>query len=87
MNVIGNSENSAENSVIKVESTVSTTLTTTTTTTISQQKENINENEIKSAAASALAAAAVKAKHLSIIEEKKIKSAVAQLVETQLKKL
>ena len=36
---------------------------------------------------SALAAAAVKAKHLSIIEEKKIKSAVAQLVETQLKKL
>ena len=34
-----------------------------------------------------MAAAAVKAKHLSIIEEKKIKSAVAQLVETQLKKL
>jgi len=34
-----------------------------------------------------LAAAAVKAKHLSIIEKKKIKSAVAQLVETQLKKL
>ncbi len=77
----------SENSVIKVESTVLTTLTTTTTTTISQQKENINENEIKSAAASVLAAAAVSAENLSLIEEKKIKSAVAHLVETQLKKL
>ncbi len=47
----------------------------------------INENEVKAAAAAALAAAAVKAKHLANIEEKKIKSSVAQLVETQLKKL
>ncbi len=47
----------------------------------------INENEIKTAAAAALAAAAVKARHLANIEEKKIKSSVAQLVETQLKKL
>jgi SWI/SNF related-matrix-associated actin-dependent regulator of chromatin subfamily C len=79
--------NESENSVIKVESTTTTTTTTTTTISSQQKDNNVNENEIKSAAASALAAAAVKAKHLSIIEEKKIKSAVAQLVETQLKKL
>ena len=81
---------SADN-MVKIESSVSTTSTTTVTITSTSQTNlkdnNINENEIKSAAASALAAAAVKAKHLSIIEEKKIKSAVAQLVETQLKKL
>ncbi|CAF0791393.1 unnamed protein product [Didymodactylos carnosus] len=47
----------------------------------------INEKEIKSAAAAALAAAAVKAKYLASIEERKIKSAVAQVVEMQIKKL
>ncbi|CAI8054691.1 SWI/SNF complex subunit SMARCC2 [Geodia barretti] len=45
------------------------------------------ENSVQSAAASALAAAAVKAKHLALVEERKIKSLVALLVETQMKKL
>ncbi|XP_049884800.1 SWI/SNF complex subunit SMARCC2 isoform X2 [Pectinophora gossypiella] len=43
--------------------------------------------KLQSAAASALAAAAVKAKHLAGVEERKIKSLVALLVETQMKKL
>ncbi|PFX30455.1 SWI/SNF complex subunit SMARCC2 [Stylophora pistillata] len=47
----------------------------------------INEENIAKAAASALAAAAVKAKHLAQVEERKIKSLVALLVETQMKKL
>lgn len=42
---------------------------------------------MQSAAAAALAAAAVKAKHLAAVEERKIKSLVALLVETQMKKL
>ncbi|ETN68737.1 SWIRM domain protein [Necator americanus] len=42
---------------------------------------------VQAAAAAALAAAAVKAKHLATIEERRIKSLVAQLVETQMKKL
>lgn len=46
-----------------------------------------NEANIQSAAAAALAAAAVKAKHLAAVEERKIKSLVALLVETQMKKL
>ncbi|CAF4355853.1 unnamed protein product, partial [Rotaria socialis] len=46
-----------------------------------------NERDIKTAAAGALAAAAVKAKYLASIEERKIKSAVAQVVEMQIKKL
>lgn len=45
------------------------------------------EDNIQTAAASALAAAAVKAKHLAAVEERKIKSLVALLVETQMKKL
>lgn len=45
------------------------------------------EGDINTAAASALAAAAVKAKHLATVEERKIKSLVALLVETQMKKL
>jgi len=53
----------------------------------SEKKSEMSEKEIKSAAASALAAAAVKAKHLASIEERKIKSAVAQVVEMQIKKL
>ncbi|XP_070174621.1 SWI/SNF complex subunit SMARCC2-like isoform X2 [Littorina saxatilis] len=42
---------------------------------------------IATAAAAALSAAAVKAKHLAAVEERKIKSLVALLVETQMKKL
>ncbi|XP_018334156.1 SWI/SNF complex subunit SMARCC2 isoform X2 [Agrilus planipennis] len=47
----------------------------------------IKDAEMQSAAAAALAAAAVKAKHLAAVEERKIKSLVALLVETQMKKL
>ncbi|XP_074652701.1 SWI/SNF complex subunit SMARCC2-like [Tubulanus polymorphus] len=47
----------------------------------------IDEAAISTAAASALAAAAVKAKHLAAVEERKIRSLVAMLVETQMKKL
>ncbi|CAB3397405.1 unnamed protein product [Caenorhabditis bovis] len=49
-------------------------------------KEAISAN-VQAASAAALAAAAVKAKHLAQIEERRIKSLVAQLVETQMKKL
>lgn len=47
----------------------------------------IKDGQMQSAAAAALAAAAVKAKHLAAVEERKIKSLVALLVETQMKKL
>ena len=43
--------------------------------------------QLQSAASAALSAAAVKAKHLAAVEERKIKSLVALLVETQMKKL
>lgn len=46
-----------------------------------------NEQNLSSAAACALGAAAVKAKHLAAIEERKIKSLVSVLIDTQLKKL
>ncbi|XP_019875838.1 SWI/SNF complex subunit SMARCC2 isoform X2 [Aethina tumida] len=49
--------------------------------------KGIKESDMQSAAAAALAAAAVKAKHLAAVEERKIKSLVALLVETQMKKL
>ncbi|XP_062867966.1 SWI/SNF complex subunit SMARCC1b [Trichomycterus rosablanca] len=45
------------------------------------------EANIATAAAAALASAATKAKHLAAVEERKIKSLVALLVETQMKKL
>uniref|UniRef100_A0AAY4B482 SWI/SNF related, matrix associated, actin dependent regulator of chromatin, subfamily c, member 1b n=1 Tax=Denticeps clupeoides TaxID=299321 RepID=A0AAY4B482_9TELE len=45
------------------------------------------EANISTAAAAALASAATKAKHLAAVEERKIKSLVALLVETQMKKL
>uniref|UniRef100_A0A8C5ME20 SWI/SNF related BAF chromatin remodeling complex subunit C2 n=1 Tax=Leptobrachium leishanense TaxID=445787 RepID=A0A8C5ME20_9ANUR len=48
---------------------------------------DIGEGNLSTAAAAALAAAAVKAKHLAAVEERKIKSLVALLVETQMKKL
>ncbi|CAH2054423.1 unnamed protein product, partial [Iphiclides podalirius] len=49
--------------------------------------EGAVEAGVAAAAAAALAAAAVKAKHLAGVEERKIKSLVALLVETQMKKL
>ena len=45
------------------------------------------EGNTQTAGAAALAGAAVKARHLANIEERKIKSLVALLVETQMKKL
>ncbi|KAF7712004.1 hypothetical protein HF521_001015 [Silurus meridionalis] len=50
-------------------------------------EKDVGEGNLATAAASALAAAAVKAKHLAAVEERKIKSLVALLVETQMKKL
>nr|XP_023013071.1 SWI/SNF complex subunit SMARCC2 [Leptinotarsa decemlineata] len=53
----------------------------------SKGEKAMKDSEMQSAAAAALAAAAVKAKHLAAVEERKIKSLVALLVETQMKKL
>lgn len=47
----------------------------------------VNESQLSTAAAAAIGAAAVKAKHLAALEERRIKSLVAFLVETQMKKL
>ncbi|UJR08111.1 hypothetical protein I4U23_012388 [Adineta vaga] len=80
------------------ESTTTTTAPSSSTipkptTNIDQQDPRkllaaeINEKDIKAAAASALAAASVKAKYIASIEERKIKSLVAQVVEMQIKKL
>ncbi|RWS07661.1 SWI/SNF complex subunit SMARCC2-like protein [Dinothrombium tinctorium] len=56
--------------------------------TIDPEREKlIKEAQLSTAAAAALGAAAVKAKHLAAVEERKIKSLVALLVETQMKKL
>lgn len=52
-----------------------------------KERNLIKESQISVAAAAALGSAAVKAKHLAAVEEKKIKSLVALLVETQMKKL
>ncbi|XP_066595586.1 SWI/SNF complex subunit SMARCC2-like isoform X2 [Prorops nasuta] len=52
-----------------------------------KDKQVVRDAQLQSAAAAALAAAAVKAKHLAAVEERKIKSLVALLVETQMKKL
>lgn len=51
------------------------------------QDRLIKDSQLQSAASAALASAAVKAKHLAAVEERKIKSLVALLVETQMKKL
>lgn len=67
--------------------TLTQTTSTVTSSTPAQNQNTISELELKNAAASALAAAAVKARQLALTEEKKIKSAVSLLVETQLKKL
>jgi SWI/SNF related-matrix-associated actin-dependent regulator of chromatin subfamily C len=47
----------------------------------------IEEGNIQTAAAAALGAAAVKSKHLAAAEEKSIKSLIALLIETQMKKM
>ena len=54
---------------------------------MSEKERLANEAQLSTAAAAALGAAAVKAKHLAAVEERKIKSLVAFLVETQMKKL
>lgn len=57
-------------------------------TQVDPEKEKvIKDAQLSTAAAAALGAAAVKAKHLAAVEERKIKSLVALLVETQMKKL
>ncbi|XP_045897699.1 SWI/SNF complex subunit SMARCC1-like [Micropterus dolomieu] len=50
-------------------------------------EQDLVEGSVTTAAAAALASAATKAKHLAAVEERKIKSLVALLVETQMKKL
>ncbi|CAL1277889.1 unnamed protein product [Larinioides sclopetarius] len=52
-----------------------------------EQDRVLKDAQLSTAAAAALGAAAVKAKHLAAVEERKIKSLVALLVETQMKKL
>lgn len=52
-----------------------------------EARKLFNEADLQRAASAALASAAVKAKHMSALEERKIKSLVALLVETQMKKL
>ncbi|XP_010622871.1 SWI/SNF complex subunit SMARCC1 [Fukomys damarensis] len=56
-------------------------------TTKKKVEHEISEGNVATAAAAALASAATKAKHLAAVEERKIKSLVALLVETQMKKL
>ncbi len=51
------------------------------------RRQLVKDAQLQSAAAAALSAAAVKARHLAAAEERKIKSLVALLVETQMKKL
>merc|ERR1711915_904713 len=51
------------------------------------QDRLIKDGQLQGAAAASLSSAAVKAKHLAAVEERKIKSLVALLVETQMKKL
>ncbi|XP_076034317.1 SWI/SNF- related protein mor isoform X2 [Oratosquilla oratoria] len=52
------------------------------------ERERLRKDaSLQQAASAALGAAAVKAKHLAAVEERKIKSLVALLVETQMKKL
>ena len=55
---------------------------------VDAEKERLRKDaSLQQAASAALGAAAVKAKHLAAVEERKIKSLVALLVETQMKKL
>lgn len=50
-------------------------------------EQDLVDGAVPNAAAAALSSAATKAKHLAAVEERKIKSLVALLVETQMKKL
>lgn len=68
-------------------STTPTTITTTTTISTLPTPTPTNEQNLSTAAACALGAAAVKAKNLAAEEEKRIKSLVSTLIDTQLKKL
>lgn len=52
-----------------------------------EKEKVVKDAQLSTAASAALGAAAVKAKHLAAVEERKIKSLVALLVETQMKKL
>ena len=86
------SEKATEGEADKTAETVSMDVSTTegdkaTTPKPSLKDPKLNEKEIANAAAVALSAAAVKAKHLSAAEERKIKSLVALLIETQMKKI
>lgn len=53
---------------------------------VNEARKAVSE-KVQVAAASALSSAAVKAKHLANLEERRMKSLVASLVETQMKKL
>jgi SWI/SNF related-matrix-associated actin-dependent regulator of chromatin subfamily C len=52
-----------------------------------EKQKLVKDAQLQAAAAASLSAAAVKARHLAAAEERKIKSLVALLVETQMKKL
>ena len=54
---------------------------------VKEKQKFVKDAQLQSAAAASLSAAAVKARHLAATEERKIKSLVALLVETQIKKL
>lgn len=82
----GVEEDKIEDKAVKVESNENEKDEKMDTSDIKTEKL-IRDSEMQSAAAAALAAAAVKAKHLAAVEERKIKSLVALLVETQMKKL
>lgn len=72
------------------EAPASSNSTTTTTNGIDKEAADtakFNDSDLQRAAGAALASAAVKAKHMAALEERKIKSLVALLVETQMKKL
>ena len=69
------------------DTTISSTTTEDHIPKTAAQVRPPTEGNIQTAAAAAFASAAVKAKHLAAVEERKIKSLVALLVETQMKKL
>lgn len=82
-----NAEQDKKAATDKEETTATAGTSAATPTTTSGSTSTMRASEMQSAAAAALAAAAVKAKHLAAVEERKIKSLVALLVETQMKKL
>lgn len=58
-----------------------------TPTPLTEKEKLVKDAQLQAAASASLSAAAVKARHLAAAEERKIKSLVALLVETQMKKL